>query len=52
MSLFKFRRHIIHSLYNTGLEAPHMCLHTLGVDAALEYALFHSPVFQLLFTEE
>lgn len=44
MSLFKVRRHVIYSLYNT-------CVSTPGVDAALERTLFHSPVLQLLFTD-
>lgn len=44
MSLFKVRRRVIYSLYIT-------CVHTLGVDAALEHNFFYSPLFQLSFTD-
>lgn len=49
MSLFKVRRHVIYSLYNTGSVEPQVCLHMLDA-VLLGYTMFNSPVFRLPFT--
>lgn len=39
MSLFKVRRHVIYSLYNTGPVEPHVCLHECGCSTWTHFVL-------------
>ena len=53
MSLFKVRRHVIYSLYNTGPGEPHVCLHECGCSTGTHFVLQSSvsaAVTQLLIT--